>query len=175
MKIEIQITIKSDDGQIRDQEQIACLQCGTLTPEELGMNLAEAKELTRSVQETMGRCQTAEFVKQQSVCPHCDKKRSLKDHHEIVYRTLFGKLKRRSPRLYRCPCQGTAKRTESPLAATITTAFVESPVNQVVSQRGAHLLFQVRTCVLNHQLRDTFCRWYPKMKAASTELGKRAA
>lgn len=68
---------------------------------------------------------------------------------------------------------------------TITTAFVESAVNQVVSQRmvkqmrwsqrGAHLLLQVRTRVLNHELRDTFCRWYPRMKSASTEPGKRAA
>ena len=27
--------------------------------------------------------------------------------------------------------------------------------------RGAHLLLQVRTCVLNDQLADDFHRWYP--------------
>jgi hypothetical protein len=55
---------------------------------------------------------------------------------------------------------------------TISTAFVESTINQVVSkrmvkkqqmrwsQRGAHLLLQVRTRVLNDELRDTFQRWY---------------
>jgi hypothetical protein len=68
---------------------------------------------------------------------------------------------------------------------TITTAFVESAVNQVVShrmvkqmrwsQRGAHLLLQVRTRVLNNELREAFCCWYPKMKAASSEPGKLAA
>jgi hypothetical protein len=68
---------------------------------------------------------------------------------------------------------------------TITTAFVESAINQVVSQRmvkqmrwsqrGAHLLLQVRTRVLNHEWRETFCRWYPKMKATSSESGKLAA
>jgi hypothetical protein len=89
MKVEIHITIKSDDGQIQEQEQIACLQRGMLTPEELGMNLAEAKELMHSVQETMVRRQTTEYVKEQSVCLHCGKKRSLKGNHEIVYRTLF--------------------------------------------------------------------------------------
>jgi hypothetical protein len=58
---------------------------------------------------------------------------------------------------------------------TITTAFVESTVNQVVSkrmvkkqpmrwsQRGAHLLLQVRTQVLNEELRATFREWYPEM------------
>jgi hypothetical protein len=50
---------------------------------------------------------------------------------------------------------------------------VESAVNQVVSkrmvkkqqmrwsQRGAHLLLQVRTRVLDEELRATFQRWYP--------------
>ncbi len=56
---------------------------------------------------------------------------------------------------------------------TISTAFVESTVNQVVSkrmvkkqqirwsQKGAHLLLQLRTCVLNDELRDVFRQWYP--------------
>ncbi len=56
---------------------------------------------------------------------------------------------------------------------TISTAFVESAVNQVVSKRmvkkqqmrwsqqGAHLLLQVRTRVLNDELRDVFRKWYP--------------
>ena len=31
------------------------------------------------------------------------------------------------------------------------------------TQRGAHLLLQVRTRTLDGDLRDTFCRWYPGM------------
>ena len=57
---------------------------------------------------------------------------------------------------------------------TISTAFVESAINQVVSKRfvkkqqmqwtlrGAHLLLQTRTRVLNEDLDDQFRRWYPK-------------
>ena len=33
------------------------------------------------------------------------------------------------------------------------------------SQRGAHLLLQVRAQVLNNELRETFWRWYPGMRA----------
>ncbi len=56
---------------------------------------------------------------------------------------------------------------------TISTAFVESTVNQVISKRmvkrqqmrwtprGAHLLLQVRTRILNDELADDFHRWYP--------------
>ncbi len=65
----------------------------------------------------------------------------------------------------------------------ISTAFVESTVNQVISkrfvkkqqmrwtQRGAHLLLQTRVQVLNDDLHSTFVRWFPGMKAnQETEL-----
>ena len=60
-----------------------------------------------------------------------------------------------------------------------STAFVESTVNRVVSKRmvkkqqmqwtprGAHLLLQIRTRVLNNELEDVFRRWYPQFRAAS--------
>ena len=56
---------------------------------------------------------------------------------------------------------------------TISTAFVESPIKQLVSRRfvkkqqmhwtlrGAHLLLQTRTKVLNDELEEVFRRWYP--------------
>src|SRR5712691_6746833 len=59
---------------------------------------------------------------------------------------------------------------------TISTAFVESTINQVVSKRfvkrqqmqwtlkGAHLLLQTRTKVLNEELEGVFRRWYPKFR-----------
>jgi hypothetical protein len=62
---------------------------------------------------------------------------------------------------------------------TISTAFVESAVNQVLSKRfvkkqqmswsrrGAHLLLQVRTRVLNEELREKFDEWYPGFNAQS--------
>jgi hypothetical protein len=64
----------------------------------------------------------------------------------------------------------------------IATGFVESAVNQVVSKRmvkqqqmrwtkqGAHLLLQVRTQVLNDDLRTTFERWYPAMVSTDVRL-----
>jgi hypothetical protein len=58
------------------------------------------------------------------------------------------------------------------------TAFTESMVNQVIAKRmvkkqqmrwtprGAHLLLQVRTRVLNDQLASDFHRWYPGLSHA---------
>ncbi len=56
---------------------------------------------------------------------------------------------------------------------TISTAFVESTINKVVSRRfvkrqqmhwrlrGARLLLPTWTKVLNHELEEVFQRWYP--------------
>ena len=53
---------------------------------------------------------------------------------------------------------------------------MESTINQVVSRRfvkkqqmqwtlkGAHLLLQIRTKVLNNELEDVFRRWYPQFR-----------
>ena len=65
----------------------------------------------------------------------------------------------------------------------IASGFVESAVNQVVSkrmikhqqmqwtQRGAHLLLQIRTRVLNEEWEDTFRRWYPGFRPHTEERG----
>jgi hypothetical protein len=62
---------------------------------------------------------------------------------------------------------------------TISTAFVESTINQVVSRRfvkvqqmhwtlrGAHLLLRTRTKVLNGDLDEVFRRWYPQFRVQS--------
>ncbi|MEA2958793.1 MAG: hypothetical protein QOJ58_4328 [Alphaproteobacteria bacterium] len=65
---------------------------------------------------------------------------------------------------------------------TISTGFVESIVNQVVSKRfvkkqqmqwtprGAHLLLQTRTKVLNGDLEQAFRGWYPAFRHDAEEL-----
>ena len=67
----------------------------------------------------------------------------------------------------------------------ISTGFVESTINQVVSkrfvkkqkmrwtERGAHLLLQVRVNVLNGDLHKAFQRWHPGL--GRSQLDKLAA
>ena len=69
----------------------------------------------------------------------------------------------------------------------IATGFVESTVNQVVSkrmvkrqqvqwtERGAHLLLQTRTRVLNGEWDETFRRWYPQFQLPIPVVLKAAA
>ena len=69
----------------------------------------------------------------------------------------------------------------------ISTGFVESAVNYVVAKRftkrqqmqwspkGAHLLLQMRTRVLNGELEQTFREWYPGFRSVGTENLRKAA
>ena len=64
----------------------------------------------------------------------------------------------------------------------ISTGFVESTVNQVVSKRmvkkqqmqwtprGAHLLLQIRTRVLNDEWKETFRTWYPGFRSPTPRM-----
>jgi hypothetical protein len=69
---------------------------------------------------------------------------------------------------------------------TIATGFVESAVNQIVSKwsvkkqqmqwtkKGAHLLLQTRTQVLDECLEETFRGWYPDFRPAENAAQKAA-
>jgi hypothetical protein len=69
----------------------------------------------------------------------------------------------------------------------ISTGFVESAVNYVVAKRfnkrqqmqwspkGAHLLLQMRTQVLNGELEPTFRKWHPGFRAVKDEKLKKVA
>jgi hypothetical protein len=64
----------------------------------------------------------------------------------------------------------------------ISTATAEATVNQVISRRmvkkqqmrwsprGAHLLLQVRTRVLNDDLAGDFARWYPGLASSAQRM-----
>jgi hypothetical protein len=64
----------------------------------------------------------------------------------------------------------------------ISTGFVESTVNQVISKRfckkqqmawtprGAHLLLQIRTQVLNGDWEATFQKWYPGFRSSPQQM-----
>jgi len=74
---------------------------------------------------------------------------------------------------------GTARRSRGPLRNQPCTRW--SPSGWSRSSRcagpsgGAHLLLQVRTQGLNDDLRATFKRWYPGMKADPAPAEEAAA
>ena len=112
----------------------------SLRPENLGLMLSEAKELLHEVQKAMVTHQTTRYLTQQISCPECGGSRSHKGKHQIVLRTLFGKLRLDSPRLYHCGCCSKEEhRSFSPLAELLTErtapelAYLENKLAAMIS------------------------------------------
>lgn len=118
MRIRVQVIIESDQ-EVRPPhvKEVACFQRGTLSPETLGLQLSEAKQMLAAVQQIMTESQVEEYVQQQRQCSHCQQPLAYKGHHQIGMRTLFGKLTLESPRLYTCSCQPQQQHSWSPVAA----------------------------------------------------------
>jgi hypothetical protein len=120
MKANVHVVIESDEGTTEAIENIIHLERGDLHPEGLGLTLAEARTLLQNMQRAMVEQQVVQYLEQQGWCLKCEKKRNRKGAHDIVYRTLFGKLRLRSIRLFHCGCQSVQTKSFSPLAQLLS-------------------------------------------------------
>lgn len=179
MKITVQLVMESDGAEPVVIEDLMRVTRAQLSPETLGLHLAEAKELLRRVQETMVTEQIAEYLTQQSGCRDCGGRRPRKGQHSLVYRTLFGKLTLPSPRLYVCSChQDRTRHSESPLANLLPERI--APELQYLEAKWASLMSYGLTAnmlteilPLNSQLDSTSVRRQLQRVAerAERELG----
>jgi hypothetical protein len=115
----VQVVIEPDDGGPAAVHEVAELERGALQIDALGLQLAEAKELLRKVQEVVIEEQVRSCLAQQVSCPHCGRPRRHKDLDSIVLRTLFGTLRVGSPGWWHCHYRPQLSRTFSPLAAAL--------------------------------------------------------
>jgi hypothetical protein len=139
MKVRVQVVIEHDGDDVPLVEEVACLERTILTPETLGLTLVEAKALLARLQDMIATQQATAYTAAQQVCPDCGAKHNYKGHHQIVVRSLFGKLTLPSPRLYTCTCRpADGPRSASPLA----TLFSErtTPELQYLEAKWAALM-----------------------------------
>ncbi len=119
MKLRIQVVVEGDGHDAEVLQEVAVLERTGLRPDDVGLTLAEAKDLLLGVQRVLVERQVAEATAQQACCPACGRPRRHKGAHTIVVRSLFGTLRLPSPRLFHCPCQPQPARTFSPLATLL--------------------------------------------------------
>ena len=163
VKIKIQIVVESADGSEQAIQEVAEIKRGSLQPENLGLRLTEAKTLLQQVQQTLVAEQVAEYEKQHDSCQHCGEKLLHKDKRTIVYRTLFGKLKLPSNRLFHCRCQKQPTQTFQPLANLLSERtspellYLESKFSSLMSY-GLSVKFLEELLPLEGQINATTVR-----------------
>lgn len=118
MKIKVQVVIEYEDETTETVvKEIGCLQRAAPSIETLGIRLDEGKAILANLQESVVAHQVAEHMKKHEYCGHCHQPHRRNGHQTITYRTLFGKLKVKGRRFYRCVCQEHSSQTFSPIAA----------------------------------------------------------
>ncbi len=121
MKVSVQVIVHPDDDAAGPAvvREVFALDRDALTPDTLGLRLAEAQDLLVAVQDTMVAHQVQTAVAAQTACPECGYPRRHKDTRTIVVRSLFGVLRLPSPRWWHCHCHEQPSRTFQPLAAVL--------------------------------------------------------
>ncbi len=117
MRIHVEVVI---EGQ-RERQRIATIQrsADLATVDGLGLTLAESKDFLERLQATVVREHADALVDANSACGGCGQPLARKGTSPIVYRTAFGKLSLRSPRLYsqcRCGARACSRDSFNPLA-----------------------------------------------------------
>ena len=118
MNLEIQLVIKTQSGGERTQ-MVAELSRSDFSLDTLGLTLAEAKNILEKIQTVMAAEQAAAHIEGERPCKVCGDEHGVKGNHNLVLRTVFGKLKLQSPRWYTC-CETGKGRSYSPLAARLS-------------------------------------------------------
>src|SRR5271165_7169623 len=74
---------------------------------DLGLRLAETKQLTAALQAQIVPAQVAVVGEQCRSCVSCGRRLASKGHYPVTFRSLFGDVPVRVRRLLACPCQGS--------------------------------------------------------------------
>ena len=115
MKIEIRLRIDAGgDGPC--DEELLVLDKPHNQLEQVGLSLAEAKELLGRVQERVVGAQAAAFLADNRHCGTCGKRLWSRGRTSFRFRTPFGDVPVDAPRLKRCRCERGSRESFSPLA-----------------------------------------------------------
>jgi hypothetical protein len=119
VRLKVQLVSVAEDGS-ESTEELLVLTKQQERLEQLGLTLAEGKQLLREAQQRVVQQQATAFLATRTACPTCGRQHSIKDHKTLSARTLFGKLRLDSPRVRQCCPQADGSATISPLRELIS-------------------------------------------------------
>ena len=121
---------------------------------ELGLTLAEGRDLLAEAQSALVSQQVAGWIFGKTGCSRCGSALSHKDSRSIVLRTVFGKVQVTSPRFWMCGCtrkQATARRSVSPLCKALPRR-VTPELEYLQAKWAAPLPYRQATALLREVL-----------------------
>jgi len=147
MKFELILAVDSGDGQITNVPLAQMTRPDVSELATLGLSLSESKQLLAQLQREIVTRQFEATTQQRRHCGQCGTKRAIKDFHGARFRSLFGDVELRVPRLRRCHCavdspvQGSANATLRQRWIAPELEYVQSELAAVLPYaRSAELL-----------------------------------
>ncbi|MBV9747220.1 MAG: ISKra4 family transposase [Acetobacteraceae bacterium] len=99
---------------VTTETELACIERDEqVTLAELGLTLAEAKQLTKALQAEIVPAQMAALGARPRACEVCGRRLASKGFYPARFRSLFGDVPVRVRRWFVCPCQGGAGEAKS--------------------------------------------------------------
>jgi hypothetical protein len=120
MRVKLQLVLCSDEGQEETVTEVITLNKNNERIEQLGLTLAEAKQLLSTLPRHLLQHQVDTFLDPCSRCPDCGALLKVKAHTSRSFRTLFGTFTLDSPRLEHCDCTRQKTAAFRPLSALLT-------------------------------------------------------
>jgi hypothetical protein len=119
MRVKLQLVLCSDEGQEETVTDVITLNKNNQRIEQLGLTLAEAKQLLSTLQRHLLQQQVATFLDTRSTCAACGALLKMKAHASRSFRPLFGTFTLDSPRLEHCDCTRHTTSSFRPLSALL--------------------------------------------------------
>ncbi|WP_433706436.1 ISKra4 family transposase [Paraburkholderia sacchari] len=141
----------------------------------LGLTLAEGRSLLAKVQAGLVSKQVEWWFSGQTHCRRCGAALSHKDSRSTVLRTVYGKVTVKSPRLWSCACQQTARAPRHvvhPLSKALTNRTTPE-LEYLQAEWAAHLPYRQATAMLNEVLPLDKCISFSGTRNRIHALGKK--
>lgn len=115
-----------------------------LMAEEVGLSLAEAKDILAELQRLILQTQMEEYATCGRICPGCPTPRRRRDRRTRTIQTLFGTVTVGAPRIGVCPCQDTMgfKDLSIPPLAELLPDRCTPELRRVQAELGARYFFR---------------------------------
>jgi hypothetical protein len=106
MKWTVKVVSETDSGHTTEQTLVAIERPDRLTVEDLGLSLAESKQLLAKLQYSVVTAQVEEDGAAYRGCADCHQLLHTKGYYRTSFRSAFGRVPLRVRRLVTCSCQG---------------------------------------------------------------------
>jgi hypothetical protein len=138
---------------------------------DIGLTLAEAKNMLEYVQQEFVTAQAEELVERARVCPRCGRRLAIKDVERRRVHTLFGRISLSATRLLSCSCGDTRPTAFSPLRGWLTRCTNE--LQYQAARWGSEHSYREAAAILQELLPVDWRFGHVRVRDAVLEAGAR--